>query len=102
MADNDETKRDVPQKAIALSYDKMEPAPRVAAKGAGEFAERIMELAKEHDIPIHEDAALVDILDALELDDFIPLEAYVAVAEILSYIYKKNASHEQSDEHDDR
>lgn len=80
-------------KAVALQYDKKnEPAPRVTASGEGYMAEQIIEIARQNNIPIHQDANLAEILSALELDSFIPLDAYVAVAEILSYIYRKNSS----------
>ncbi len=81
------------EKAVALKYDKeADPAPKMVAKGQGEIAKQLLLIAEEHDIPIKEDAALVDILEALDVDEFIPLEAYGAVAEILSYIYKQNAA----------
>lgn len=77
------------KKAVALKYDKSKfEAPHVAAKGRGEVAKRITELAKEHDIPIHSDADLVEILDKVEIEEEIPLEIYTIVAEIFAYIYK--------------
>jgi len=88
MGEDDEKQ----EKAVALKYDKDDdPAPRVVAKGEGHMAEQIIALAKENNITIHEDASLVEILHVLEVDSFIPLDAYSAVAEILSYIYSKNA-----------
>lgn len=78
------------QKAVALKYDlKQDPAPKLVAKGQGEIAAQIIKIAKENGVEIKEDANLVEILHALELDEFIPLEAYNAVAEILRYIYSK-------------
>lgn len=79
------------QKAIALKYElEQDEAPRVVAKGEGSVAEQIIKVAKEHGIEIREDADLTEILSAIEVDDFIPLEAYATVAEILRYIYKKD------------
>lgn len=79
------------QKAIALKYDmEHEQAPRVVAKGEGSMAEQIIKIAQEHGIEIKEDADLTEVLTAIEIDDFIPLEAYATVAEILRYIYKKD------------
>ncbi len=78
--------------AVALKYDLANmPAPQVVAKGKSYFAQQIIQMAEEQGIEIKEDAALVEILSVLEVDSFIPLEAYTAVAEILSYMYKKNA-----------
>lgn len=84
--------KDKPSKAIALKYDqKNDPAPRIAASGEGYIAEQIIAIAEEHGIPVKKDANLTEILSVLEVDSFIPLEAYNAVAEILSYIYRVNA-----------
>lgn len=77
--------------AVALTYDKdKDEAPRVSAKGKGYLAQQIIELAKQHNVEIREDADLVTLLSKLELDMPIPLEAYAAVAEILAYVYKAN------------
>lgn len=83
----------VPNKAVALQYDRSDPAavPRITAKGRDELARRIVEIAREHGITIREDADLVDILEALDVDSLIPIEAYMAVAEILAYVYRENA-----------
>jgi len=82
-----------PSSAVALKYDRVtDPAPRVVAKGKGSIAEQIVKVAQEHGITIREDATLVDILQKLDIDSIIPLEAYTAVAEILNYVYKTNAN----------
>ena len=79
------------KKAVALRYDQeKEAAPRVIGKGTGLLAEKLIELAKEHDIPIHEDADLIEILSRLDLHDEIPSSTYVVVAEILALVYRTN------------
>ncbi|MBN1591986.1 MAG: EscU/YscU/HrcU family type III secretion system export apparatus switch protein [Candidatus Coatesbacteria bacterium] len=79
------------KKAAALAHDLTRPdPPGVLAKGAGHLAERIIKLAKEHDIPIKEDADLVEALMQLDLHEAIPPELYKAVAEILAFIYSMN------------
>ncbi len=84
-------------KAVALQYEReRDPAPRVAAKGRGHIAEQIIEIAEDNGIPVKEDSDLVEVLSVLEVDSFIPLEAYEAVAEILSFIYRKNAERSTS------
>lgn len=89
MADEKE-KFNKNSKAVALKFEKeKDEAPRVVAKGQAEIAAMIVKVAKEHGVEIREDANLVEVLHALELDDFIPLEAYTAVAEILRFIYQK-------------
>lgn len=76
-------------KAVALRYDpKREEAPRVVASGKGHMAEQIVRIALDHGVTVREDADLVEILSKLDIDALIPLEAFTAVAEILSYIYR--------------
>jgi flagellar biosynthesis protein len=83
---------DVNKLAVALAYDRdKDPAPKIAAKGRGYLAEQILKLAHENGVEIREDADLARLLSKLDVDALIPLEAYAAVAEILSYIYKANA-----------
>ena len=80
-------------KAVALKYDrKKDNAPRVIAKGRGEIAEKIIEVAKAHNVPLYEDKNLIQILEALDLETEIPPELYRAVAEVLAFIYRLNAS----------
>ncbi|MDH4320912.1 MAG: EscU/YscU/HrcU family type III secretion system export apparatus switch protein [Desulfobulbaceae bacterium] len=81
------------KKTVALRYDQeKEAAPTVIAKGQGLRAEKILELAREHNIPIHEDSDLVEILSRLDLQSEIPPETYVVVAELLAFIYRANES----------
>lgn len=76
--------------AVALKYDRaQDDAPRVVAKGEGPIAEQIVALARAHGIDLREDADLANLLQAVRMDAPIPVEAYVAVAEILSYIYRR-------------
>ena len=82
---------DKDKQAVALTYDKdKDAAPRVTAKGKGYIAEQIIELAKQHNMEIRQDADLVTLLSKIELTTPIPVEAYAAVAEILAYIYRAN------------
>ena len=81
-----------PKIAIALKYEQdKEDAPRVVATGRDRIAEQIIAVAREHGIEIHRDEDLAEILSKIELDSLIPFEAYATVAEILSFIYRKNA-----------
>lgn len=79
-------KTEKPTTAVALHYDGKN-APRVTAKGAGELAERIIALAKQHGIPLQENAPLVTLLAQLELGDEIPQALYLAVAEVIAFAY---------------
>jgi flagellar biosynthesis protein len=78
-------------KAAALKYDHgKDAAPKLAAKGRGSIAERIIETAKAHGVPVHQDADLVEVLEKVEIDTEIPLEVYAVVAEVFAYLYKVN------------
>lgn len=80
------------RKAIALKYDrKKDDAPKVTAKGKGKVAEKIIELAKKHDIPIKDDPDLVEVLSSLDINQEIPSEIYAAVAELLAFVYSLNS-----------
>jgi flagellar biosynthesis protein len=79
--------------AAAIKYDPdKDAAPRLTAKGKGYVADKIIELAKKHDIPIKSDPGLVEILNRLDIDEQIPLEVYRAVAEILAFVYSLNTN----------
>lgn len=74
------------KQAIALEYDPGDEAPRVVASGRGVLAEKIIEKAKEADVPVHRDDKLADTLSRLEIGDMIPPELYEVVAEILIFV----------------
>lgn len=79
------------KKAVALKYSRsVDAAPRVTAKGAGHIAEKIIALAREHGVPIHEDTGLVEVISTLDIYDEIPPELYKAVAEVLVFVYRLN------------
>lgn len=73
--------------AVALKYDGT-GAPRVTAKGSGILAEQIIKLAEEHQIPIQQEAELVEVLAQIELEQEIPEALYQAVAQILAFAYQ--------------
>ncbi|MDP5273422.1 EscU/YscU/HrcU family type III secretion system export apparatus switch protein [Chengkuizengella axinellae] len=76
-------------KAVALSYSpEINDAPILKAKGKGNIAEQIIEKATSHQIPIQEDASLVEVLSMLEINDEIPADLYQLVSEILSIVYE--------------
>ncbi len=74
------------KQAIALTYDGEEAAPRVVATGKGVVAERIIQRAKEADVPVHQDDQLADTLSRLQIGDMIPPQLYEVVAEILVFV----------------
>lgn len=74
--------------AVALAYAPGDAAPRVVAKGRGLIAEEIIARAREHGIFVHESPELVALLSQVDLDDRIPPQLYVAVAELLAWLYR--------------
>jgi len=86
MSENSHDEPQRPNTAIALQFDGFN-APVVTARGDGHNAERIIQIAREHDIPLHQDRDLTRVLSCIPLGDEIPAEAFTAVAEILAYIY---------------
>ena len=84
-------KRERRTKAAALKYDpETGSAPRVTARGRGVVAEKIIELAEKHEVPITKDPDLVEVLSGLAMDEEIPQDIYVAVAELLAFVYSIN------------
>ena len=76
--------------AIALQFDSIQMvAPTVVAKGAGPVAQRIKEIARENQVPIVENKPLAQALHKMvEIGEYIPVELYRAVAEVLAYVYR--------------
>lgn len=88
---NDDAKNFARRKAVALGYDQSaDAAPRVTAKGSGLVAERILELARESGVPVHEDPDLMTLLAELDVGVEIPENLYRAVAEVLAFVYRLN------------
>lgn len=77
-----------PQHAVALAYEKGEAAPRVVAKGKGLIAQEIIDRARAAGVYVHESRELVALLMQVDLDQKIPPELYIAVAELLAWIYR--------------
>jgi len=76
------------QMAVVLAYQSNEPAPKVVAQGRGLIAQAIIERAKQHGIYVHESEELVGLLMQVDLDQYIPPQLYVAVAELLAWLYR--------------
>lgn len=77
---------ETPNKVVALTYDGFS-APVLSAKGIDEIAAEILAIAKEHNIPIREEPELTELLSELQLNQEIPRELYVAVAEVIAFAY---------------
>lgn len=74
--------------AVALAYAPGDTAPRVVAQGKGLIAEEIIKRAREHGVYVHESPELVTLLMQVDLDERIPPKLYVAIAELLAWLYR--------------
>jgi len=81
-------RNDSAREAIALAYSQTDAAPRVVAKGKGLIAEAIIARAKEHGVFVHESPELVALLTQVDIDEHIPAQLYMAVAELLAWLYR--------------
>lgn len=82
----EENKNIAKKTAVALSYEAGDQAPKILATGKGYIAEKIIEAAKEENVPVHKDEKLAATLSKLEIGDYIPKELYGVVAEILVFV----------------
>ena len=79
--------------AVALEYDsEAECAPKVVAGGRGKVAEQILQIAFDRGIKVREDADLAEMLSAIDINSEIPINAFAAVAEILTYVHRANGN----------
>lgn len=85
---------DPKREAIALAYRQTDAAPRVVAKGKGLIAEEIIARAKEHGVYVHESPELVALLTQVDIDEHIPPQLYLAVAELLAWLYRLEQGYE--------
>ena len=77
------------KQAVAIRYNAdKDRAPKVTAKGKGVAADKILQLGKQHSIPVYQNKTLTSMLMAIEIDHEVPPELYSAVAEVLAYIYR--------------
>jgi len=79
--------------AVALAYNDHTPAPKVVAKGRGLVAEAIIARARAAGVYVHDSPELVGLLMQVDLDRHIPPQLYVAVAEVLAWIYRLEQGH---------
>lgn len=95
MESNKEKRRE----AAALKYTpENNSAPVIVALGKGETADKIIETAKEHDVPLHKDPKLANTLNKMKTGDVIPPDLYEVVAEIFAFVYKMDKSYGEKNE----
>ena len=78
--------REEKKTAVALEYEAGDRAPKVVATGQGVLAEKIIDVAKEANVPVHKDEKLARSLSILDIGEYIPPELYSIVAEILVFV----------------
>ena len=84
--------------AVALAHDIADDRPpKIVAGGRGRIAEQILEIAFANGVKVREDADLAQLLSSIDIDSEIPVEAFAAIAEILTYVYQANALHAAPD-----
>ena len=84
------------QSAVALRYAGNDTAPRVVAKGSGLIAQQIIDRARDAGVFVHESPEMVALLMQVDLDQHIPPQLYVAIAELLAWLYRLDTA-EQSE-----
>ncbi len=99
MENNDLTPniKKIPKKKTAIALkgsERGKKVPHIAAAGRGHLAQRILDLAFDNNIKVREDADLAELLASIEIDSPIPSEAFMAVGEILSYVYRANGQND--------
>lgn len=82
---------------VALTYTESDVAPRVVAKGRGVLAEQIIARAREHGVYVHQSPELVSLLMQIDLDEHIPPQLYVAVSELLAWLYRLESGQQVTD-----
>lgn len=88
MSASEKPVRETSALAVALAYRTGDAAPKVVAKGRGAIAETIIERAREAGVYVHESTELVALLMQVDLDQRIPPQLYIAVAELLAWLYQ--------------
>ena len=79
---------DTQRAAAAIAYRGGDSAPRIVAKGRGIVAESIIEKAQASGVYVHESRELLALLMQIDLDSHIPPQLYIAVAELLAWLYQ--------------
>lgn len=72
--------------AVALEYEPSDKAPKVIASGQGYLAEKILDVAEQENIPVHQDEKLAKSLREIEIGEYIPPELYQVVADVLIFV----------------
>ena len=98
MEDREKKRSDIHKRAVALRYDPDDTAPKVVATGRGYTAERMLELAQEHEIPTYYNPELAEELSKIDIGNNIPPELYEVVAQVLVFIGNLDKHKQRLDE----
>ncbi len=97
-SNNHESSNYEKRRAVALRYRQDEDnAPAVAASGEARIADKIIEIAREHGVPVHQNREVAEALMDLKLGEEIPVELYEAVAAILAFVFQADINQEKGD-----
>lgn len=97
MNDPEETDK-APAKAIAIKGNGADGSPPIiTAKGEGELAERLLDIAFAEGVKVRQDKDLTELLDAIDVDSPVPLEALHTVSLILERVYAENRKLSEED-----
>ncbi len=80
--------KDARQIAVAIAYQSGQAAPKVVAKGRGLVAQAIIDRARDAGVYVHESPEMVSLLMQVDFDQHIPPQLYLAVAELLAWVYQ--------------
>ncbi len=83
------------KKAVALTYPKEADAPYISAIAKGHLAERLLEIAREHDVPLVQDEALANVLSLQQVGDVIPEETYEVLAKVFAFVARIDAKEQE-------
>lgn len=82
-----QTKKRKTEQAVALQYDSPQELPRVTAVGHDWIAEKIIEIAKENNVPVYQDETLSEMLSKITVGQSVPEESAALIAEVISFLY---------------
>lgn len=93
-------KTDKNKTAVALGFEPGDEAPKILATGKGHVADKIIEEAKNYNVPIHKDPKLASTLSKLDFGDYIPEELYEVVVEVLMYVDRVDSVRQKMEKHE--
>ena len=85
--ESQDSRSDTPKQAVALQYQDIDELPVLLARGFGELASRIQDIAEENEIPVQENSSALESLSSLRVGQQIEEESFDVIAEVISFLY---------------